>query len=271
MTDVHVSAEGDLLTIKVDMTEVARDLCRQVEHWQQTAERRQTQWEESEWYLGEAKASAARLEERLQAVLDASEQVEASHREMAARLQEAERPRDEASAHLEELRTAHDGLRGQAAQLAEQLAQAQGDVEEMRRLAEVSQHQLAVERAERKAVEADLVAARTGERRRALRTFRPDVTVEFQSPDGTVLFRGVPRNVSPAGVGFASEQPISDASGMMWVTLHLSGVERPIDAIGRLAWQGQEATMVGYVGGCELVEMAPGCRETFEQTRASAA
>ena len=61
MTNVNVAAEGDLLTIKVDLTAVAKDLSHQVEECKQTAERTRTQWEQSECYLWEAKASIARI------------------------------------------------------------------------------------------------------------------------------------------------------------------------------------------------------------------
>src|SRR2546428_14187702 len=66
MTNVNVAAEGDLLTIKVDLTAVAKDLSHQVEEWKQMAERIRTQCEQRERYLGEAIASIARLEEELQ-------------------------------------------------------------------------------------------------------------------------------------------------------------------------------------------------------------
>ena len=186
MTNVHVATDGDLLTVRVDLPALAKDLSHQVEEWKQTAERTQTQWEQSEWYLGEAKASVARLEEELQVLRKADDQLEAGHREVTARLHEAERERD----------VAHEGLLQGTEYLGAQLAQAQGDMEEARRVAEDRRHELSVERAQRTALEAELGALRThGERRRALRTLRPDVTVEVQSPDGTVLFQGLPRRL----------------------------------------------------------------------------
>ena len=261
MTNVNVAAEGDLLTIKVDMMELAKDLSRQVEEWKQSAERTRTQWEQSEWFLGEAKASNARLEEELQALREAYGQLEAGYREVTARLHGAERERDEA----------HEGLRQQTEHLGAQLAQAQGDAEETRRVAEDRQNQLSVERAQRTALEAELGALRIhGERRRALRTFRPDVTVEVQSPAGEVLFQGLPRNISSRGVGFASEHSCNDGSGSLWVTFHQPGVARPIEALGRVAWQGPEAT-VGNVWGCELLDMSPGCQKIFERVLANTA
>ncbi|PYN83734.1 MAG: hypothetical protein DMD96_01590 [Candidatus Rokuibacteriota bacterium] len=258
MTNVHVATDGDLLTIRVDLTAVAKDLSHQVGEWKQTAERIRTQCEQSEWYLGEAKASIARRAEELQALREAYDQLEAGHHEVTAWLHEAERERDEA----------HERLRQRTEHLEAQLAQAQGEAEETRQVAENGQHQLSVERAQRMSLEAELTALRThGERRRALRRARPDLTLELQSHDGAVLFQGLPRNISPRGVGFASEQPIIDGPTEMWVTLHQPGVARPIEALGRVAWQGPEATM-GNVGGCELLDMSPGCREILERVLA---
>ena len=250
MTNVHVAADGDLLTIQVDLTEVAKDLTRQVAEWRQTVERTRTQWDENEWYLGEAKASIAHLEEELRALREAYRQLEVSHRE-----------RDEA----------HEELLQRTAHLGAQLAHAQGDAEEIRRVAEDRQDQLSIERAQRTALEVELGALRAhGERRRVFRTFRSDLTMELQSPDGAVLFHGLPRNVSLRGVGFASDQPITDGPGDVWVTLHQPGVARPIEALGRVAWQGPEA-IEGNVGGCELLDMSPGCREILESVLASTA
>ena len=261
MTNVHVATDGDLLTIRVDLTAVAKDLSHQVEEWKQTAEQTRTQWEQSEWYLGEAKASVARLEEELQAFREAYGQLEAGHREATAQLHEAEHERD----------VAQEGLRKGTEYMGSQLAQAQGDVEEARRVAEDRQLEFSVERAQRTALEAELGALRIhGERRRALRTFRPDVTVEVQSPAGAVLFQGRPRNLSSKGVGFASEHPFNDGSGSLWVTFHQPGVARPIEALGRVAWQGPEAP-VGKLWGCELLDMSPGCREIFERVLANTA
>ena len=239
MTNVHVATDGDLLTIRVDLTALAKDLSHQVEEWRQTTERTRTQYEQSEWYLGEAKASIARLEEELQALREAYGRLEADHSEVTARLHEAERELDEA----------HEGLR----------------------VAEDCQHQLRVERAQRTGLEAELAALRIhGERRRELRTFRADVTVEVQSPAGAILFQGLPRNISSRGVGFASEHPFNDGPESLWVTFWQPGVARPIEALGRVAWQGPEAP-VGGVWGCELLDMSPGCREIFERVLANTA
>jgi hypothetical protein len=259
MTNVQVATDGELLTIRVDLTALAKDLSHQVEEWKQTAERTQTQWEQSEWYLGEAKASVVRLEEELQTRREAHTRLEAGHRELTTLLHEAERERDVANERFLQV-TEHLGA---------QLAQAQGDVEVARRTGEDLQHELSRERAQRTALEAELAALRAhGERRRTLRRLSPDLMVEVQSPDGTVLFQGLPRNISTRGVGFVSGHPFDDGPENLWVTFRQPGVTRPIEALGRVAWQKPEAT-VGNVWGCELLDMSPGCREIFERVLAN--
>jgi PilZ domain len=259
MTNVHVATDGDLLTIRVDLPAVAKALSNQAEEWQQTAERTRTQWEQSEWYLGEAKASIVRLEEELQALREDYGHLEASHREITARFQETQRQRDAA---LEETLRLTEHLEAQ-------LTQVQGHAEETRREAENCQQQLTVERAQRTALEAELGALRIhGERRRVLRTFRPDVTAQIQSPTGEVLFEGLPRNISSKGFRFASEHSCADGSDSVWVTFHKPGVARPIEALGRVVWHGPEAT-AGNMWGCELLDMSPGCRKIFERVLAT--
>ena len=261
MTNVHVSTDGDLLTIRVDLPAVAKALSNQAEEWQRTAERTQTEWQQSEWYLGEAKASIVRLEEELQALKGAYGQLEGSHREMTARFQETERERDAA---LEETLRLTEHLEAQ-------LTQVQGNAEEARRAAESYQQQLVVERAQHTALEAELGALRThGERRRVLRTFRPDMTVQIQSPTGEVLFEGLPRNISSRGFRFVSEHSCADGSDTLWVTFHKPGIARPIEALGRLVWHGPEAAE-GNMWGCELLDMSPGCRKIFERVLATPA
>ena len=259
MTNVHVSTDGDLLTIRVDLPAMAKALSNQAEEWQQTAERTRTQWEQSEWYLGESRASVARLEEELRALREAHEQLQASHREVTARFQETER----AGA------SSHEEARQLTEHLETQLAQVQGHAEEARQDAENYRRQLAVELAQRAALEAELTALRThGERRRVPRTSRPDVTAHIQSSTGEILFEGLPRNISSKGFRFSSEHPCADGSDTVWVTFHKPGIARPIEALGRMVWHEQEAT-AGNVWGYELVDMSPGCRKIFERVLAT--
>jgi len=270
MENVQLMVEGNIVTIRVDLAE---ELERQAGQWREAAELARKQWEESQWYLGEAQASVRRLEEQRQGLQEAYGQLEAGHRDVTARLQEVERERDEASASLTELQAAQEGLRQQIQQLTGQLAEAQGHLEEMRRVAEDHQQRFYVERAKRQEIEAELVAVRTHwDRRRVSRVYRPGVAVELQDPDGTVLFRGLARNVSRMGLGFASEEPITDFPDVLQVRLYLPGVESPIEAKGRLAWRGQDAMIPNnYLGGCELRDLPADWRQTFEEVLAKAA
>ncbi len=259
MTNVHVSTDADLLTIRVDLPAVARALSNQAEEWQQTADRARTQWAESEWYLGEARAAIARLEEELQTLREAHGQLEARHREVTARLQETEQARDAAVEETLRL-TEH---------LQAQLARVQAHAHDVQQDSESYQRQLTEERAERATLEAELAALRLhGERRRVPRTFRPDVTAQIQSATGEILFEGLPRNISSKGLRFASEHSGADGSDTVWVTFHKPGVARPIEALGRMVWHEAEAA-AGSLWGYELVDMSPGCRKIFERVLAN--
>ncbi len=269
MENVQLTVEGNIVTIRVDL---AKELEEQAGQWQQAAELARRQWEESQWYLGEAQASVRRLEEQLQGLQEAYAQLEERHREVAARLQEAERERDEANAPLRELQTAQEGFLQQIQQLTGQLAEAQSHLEEMRQLAEEHQQRFYVERAKREEIEAEFLAVRTlWDRRRASRVARPGVAVELEGPERAVLFRGLARNVSRLGVGFASEEPLDTLPDLLRVRLYLPGIERPIEAMGRLVWRGRDARIPHYLGGCELRDLPADWHETFERSLVKAA
>lgn len=262
MENVQLMVEGNIVTIRAD---VARELEQQAGQWQEAAELARKQWEESQWYLGEAQASVKRLEEQVQGLQEAYAQLEERHRDVTARLQEAERERDEADVSLRELQAAHEGL-------LQQLAEAQGHVEEMRRVVEDHQQRFYVERAKRQEIEAEFLAVRTlWDRRRASRVARPGVAVELESPEGAVLFRGLARNVSCLGLGLASEDALDDLPDSLRVRFYLPGVEHPIDAGGRLVWRHQEARIPRYFGGCELQDLPADWPETFQRFLAQTA
>ena len=65
MKNVRAVTEPDVLTIKVDMSDAVK------EFEEEKAEQLRSQWEESEWYLGEARASESRLERQLDEVREA--------------------------------------------------------------------------------------------------------------------------------------------------------------------------------------------------------
>jgi PilZ domain len=241
MTNVQVGAEGDLLTIRVDMAEVAKEFARQQAECQQASEQARQRWEESEWFLGEARSTIAGLEAQLQTRAEAQ-----AH--LTTQLQDAELQRDEAARGLDELRRAYEELLRQTTHLTDELAQAYAKVEAT---AQVDAEELGVRAA--------------GERRRASRARRADITVEIQRPDGAVLFHGPLRDISRTGMGFACDQLGNGAPELLWVTLHPNGLERPIEAIARLAWLRQEDGNGSYAGGCELLDVSPGSRGAFEE------
>jgi len=248
MTNVQVGAEGELLTIRVDMAEVAKEFAHELAECQQASEQARQRWEESEWFLGEARATIAGLEAQLQTRAEAHAELQASHQHLTTQLQEAELQRDEAAQGLDELRKAYEELLRQTTHLTDELAQAYAKVEAT---AQADAEQLGV--------------PAVSERRRASRARRADITVEIQRPDGAVLFHGPLRDISRTGMGFACDQLGNGAPELLWVTLHPSGLERPIEAIARLAWLRQEDGNGSYAGGCELLDVSPGSRGAFEE------
>jgi hypothetical protein len=266
MKNMRMVIEGDVLTFSMD---VAEEIRRQAEPWQQAAESAQKRWEESEWLLGEARALLREREEQLHAVQETHRQLEERYRDVSARLQEAERHCDDANWYLGEVQATHERCQPEAERLTRRLGETRNDLEQMRRSLEESRQRCAEEEAHRRSIEAELAAVRAhGERRRALRMPRPDVRVELHRPDGSLLFRGRSRDVSGTGFGFSSDQPIGDLPDFVQVRLYLSGIERPIEATGRLAWRWQDVMRPNSLGGCELLDMPADCLETFEQVLA---
>ena len=67
-------------------------------------------------------------------------------------------------------------------------------------------------------------------------------------PTGEVLFARLPRD--------------------LWVTFHLPGVARPIEALRRVVWHGPAATARNK-WGCGLLDMSLGCRKVVERVLAT--
>jgi hypothetical protein len=254
------------------LEEQLADAAEQIRHWQTQAEQLQQavesatkQWEESQWYLGETKASAQHLEEQLRSLREAVGQLEERNRQAVAEKGEAQRQREEANWYLGESRVAEAELRQQLEQLQARLAQAQERVE--------------TERERRHAIEAEFLAVRTyGERRKAFRFHRPNVTLELQTAEGTTLFRDIPRNLSRTGFSFDAEGALdlpaetpegrAGAPNPLRVRLYLPNREQPIESTGRLVWRRQDPMTHRYVGGCELADLPTETREAFEQSLA---
>jgi hypothetical protein len=266
MTGIHVEVEGDQLAIRVDMAEVARELGRRLEQCEQTAAQARQRWEESEWYLGEARETIARLEAQVQAQAEAHARLEAMHQEATTRLREAELERDEIARRLEEAQRTNEELLRQTVELNEQLGAAQADAEAARQRLEEYENRVDAEQAQPQAVQPEADALQTaGERRRASRIRRSNISVELQRPDGGVLFNGPLRDISRTGVGFDGVQLEKGTAELLWVTLHPEGLERPIEALARLSWLRHRESSGCYEGGCELIDVSPGSRGALEE------
>ncbi len=166
----------DVLATSVDVADVLRKLEALVEHWQHTAERFRVQWQESEWYLGETRATVAHVQEQLTSMRETYGWLEHAYREVEPRLHEAAHERDDANRDLVEARAAHEALLRQHLEMAAELAGARHDVEAMRRFAETVQQKLDAERARGDALAAEVEAVRRrAERRSKSRTHHPDL------------------------------------------------------------------------------------------------
>lgn len=259
MSNARLVIDGDTLAIVVDVTQ---DVGPQIRQWREAAERARRQWEESEWYLGEARAAIARLEDELRSAGGDYHELQQRHEQTLGDLDEARKQRDEANWHLGESRSAEEALRERIRLVTDEVLQAQDTIEALLRYAQETERRLDVEQARQRALETELAAVRAhGERRHAARRHRPDVLVELQTTDGAVLFRGPSRNVSATGVSIAADHSI-DAPELVQVRLHVSGTERPIEAVGRLAWQSQNGACLV---GCQLLDLPSGCLDTLEQ------
>jgi hypothetical protein len=265
MSEAHVAIQGNQLTVTIDLATSLPELTR----CREAAETASRHWEESEWYLGEARATIARLHEDLAAVGEAYHHLQEQNRALADELEQARQQRDEANWYLTETRAAQDDLRRQTAELTGQLLRAEDTIDAAVRAAQEADGRVQMERARRKALEAQLAAVRAhGERRYTSRIDRPDVRVELQDPDGTLLFQGAPRNVSSTGLGIASDNPIEQLPDLLQVRLHFAGLDHPIEAIGRPTWQARNGS---YLMGCQLLDVPSGCLDTLERALGSEA
>jgi PilZ domain len=261
---------GDVLATSVDVPDVLRRLEALAEHWQHTAERFRVQWQESEWYLGETRATLVETQEQLASVRETYGWLESAYGGVMPQLEESARQRDEANRDLRQIRDAQDALLREHLEMTAELAGARHDLEAMRRFAEAVQDKLDTECARREALARELEAVRRrAERRNTTRTHHPDLIAEVHAADGQLLFQGCPSNVSLTGLALAVDEPIADSHDFVKVTIYGPAVGRRIEAIGRLVWR-QSAEAI-FHGGCELIEMSTEGRKTLEEALATAA
>ena len=208
--------------------------------------------------------------------------------ESARQLDTIRRQRNEASWFLGEERAKTAKLEAQVNELNEQFRHWQTQAEQWQQTADATRkqweesqwylgearafgrhvdEQLRALHGEGQRLLAELIAMRTyGDRRRAFRVSRPQVTIEVQRPDGVVVFRGIPRNLSRTGFGFDAEQLLDHAPDFLRIRLYPPESEQAVEATGRLVWQRRDATMNGHaLSGCEFLDMAAEGRATLEQ------
>src|SRR5262245_63168530 len=98
----------DVLAATVDVADVLRRLEALAEHWQHTAERFRVQWQESEWYLGETRATLVETQEQLASVRETYGWLETAYREVMPQLEEETRQSEEAERDLRQNRGCQD-------------------------------------------------------------------------------------------------------------------------------------------------------------------
>ena len=255
---------ADVLAASVDVTDVLRRLEALAEHWQHTAERFRVQWQESEWYLGETRATLVETQEQLASVRETYGWLETTYREVMPQLEEAAQQRDEANRDLRQLRDAQDALLREHLEMTAELAGARHDLEAMRRFADTLREKLDTEYARREALVRELEAVRLrAERRNTTRIHHPDLIAEVHAADGQLLFQGCPSNISLTGLALTVDEPIAESHDFVKVTIYGPAVGRPIEAIGRLVWR--HTAESSCQSGCELIEMSPEGRKTLEE------
>ena len=228
---------------------------------------------EASWFLAEARTTASRFEQEL---AEMTQHVRQSQEEAVRWQQIAEQHHkqwEESQWYLGEAKACHqhqeeqfNDVQDAVAQLDTRLKETQAQLEEMRRLWQDTQQALEVERAYRQSLEAERVALREhGERRKAPRLSRSDIQVEVHGPQGGTFFEGRPHDLSRTGIGLDSPQ-LNDHLTIIQVRLRLPGLDRPIEATGRIVWQQQDLSVGKSRIGCEFDALPSDAADVFEQT-----
>ncbi len=254
-----VEAEHD------DLQRQATQWRAEAEEWQATAKLNHKKWEESQWYLGESRAFAEHLESQLQPMKDSYAQTERRLRELNEQLQDAAKVREEAKWYQGESQQANAQLQEQLQAAERQLAELQERLQQLDRQFHDSQRSLASERMAREQLEERLaILQANGERRKTSRRFLPDATVEVETPDGTLIYQGTPRDVSGQGVGIGCEKevPLPESAN---VRLSLQDGTHIIESTGRLVWNRESPDAGEQWSGYEFVDLPMEIRRAIEQ------
>ena len=150
-----------------ELTQQLRHWQNQAEYWEQAAAATKKQWEENEWYLGQAKETVHQLEEQLGVARERAKRVEAEQQEAAAKSEEAVAGLASADARQAEAELQRDEANWYLGELRESLRQR----EEQVLLAQEHAHHLEAQLRDANAHGQELEGQR-GEAERALETAR---------------------------------------------------------------------------------------------------
>jgi predicted nucleic acid-binding Zn-ribbon protein len=238
---------------------------------------------EASWYLGEERATAAKLEAQLN---DVGQQIRRHEAELHQWEQEAATLRrrwEESQWYLGESVARMRHLETQLGALQELAASAETAEQER----EMLQGDLAKERERREALETQLAALQrnleesskrelalqmaleqlrqemhvlqtSGDRRGQARVPIPQAFVELLNGRNSPLFAGAPRDVSSIGLGLETAQELP-ADSPVRIRLTLPGRD-PIESKGRIVWQRASGRPRRYRSGCRLLRVPAATR-----------
>lgn len=222
----------------------------EAERWQRTAEDARKQWEESQWYLGESRITAHQLEAQVRTLQEVSSRLEERCRELSDKVEEVQR--------------GHAALQQQTQELLGKLAAARQQLESAQQQGQEHERLLTHEQSRRRLFELEVNALRAyGERRKALRVYPSDGSIELADASGATLFQGSLRDLSRTGFGIDSTEPLT-LPDRLKVRLQLPGLERVLESKGRMVWQRHDVATQRYRSGCQLSNLSVEARELFE-------
>ena len=197
------------------------------------------QWEESEWYLGEARARIRYFEEQVSRLQEIAQTAEATKQE-----------RDKANWYLGEEHLQREQLTAQLQALTTEIKQ------------RVTRERALKDQMDRLKEELDVLQAH-GERRKEVRGYLTEGTVELRDRRHRLIVSGDLSDLSGAGVGFDSERAwaINDP---IQILLRLPGRVRPITSQGRLVWQRRNLRTAHYRSGCRFIDLSAANRAAIE-------
>ena len=209
--------------------------------WAEEAAAFRTQWEESQWYLGESRERIGHLETAVSELQDTTQ-----------RLGAAERERDEANWYLGEARQRAQTFEQQLASAQEQLKASAEREQTLQSILEDLKRTL-------RALQA------YGERRRMARAHLPHAQIELLDGDEEQpLFVGSPRDLSSSGIGLETPRQLPEE--VLRLVLRLPGESEPIHSKASIMWQQQAGDGTPrFHSGCRLLELPDTVRSRITQ------